>query len=122
MPRREEEEEEAEEETDLNFPHFARRVHSAGDINSISPNVVLRLVGSNDTGHHWSNANACKRVKREGANVYCVQIYSIVRKSLHQKTLAKGGYQNWTWAPLMQAGWSQRIVLCYFGSNFLPSH
>ena len=42
----------------LNLPNDAGGVHPAGDIDSVAPDVVLRLLGADDPGHDGTDVDA----------------------------------------------------------------
>jgi hypothetical protein len=42
----------------LNFSNGSRRVHSRRHVDSVAPDVVLRLLGTDDSGYDWPNADA----------------------------------------------------------------
>ena len=44
--------------TNLDFVSFSTRLHSAGHVHGISPNVVMRLPRSDNTGDHGTNVDS----------------------------------------------------------------
>ena len=43
----------------LYFVNIRSSVHTAGNIDSVTPDVVLWLACPNDTGHYWTDVYTC---------------------------------------------------------------